>query len=122
GIVSGLAPALHATRSGVAAAMKDTTAGATRRSRLHQTFVVVQVMLTQPLLMFVGMFIGAAMLDIKQPLPAGIRERVLKLHVDIASMPGSAAEKARATDRLELRIAQTAGVTSVVPEPAGVGL
>ena len=109
GIVCGLAPALHATRGGVAAALKDTTTGASRRSRLHHTFVVVQVMSTQPLLMFVGMIIGAAMLEIKQPLPDGVPERVLKLHVDIASIPGSATEKARATDRLELRIAQAAG-------------
>src|SRR5207249_7751124 len=72
GIVCGLAPALHATRSGVAAALKDATGGASRRSRLHHTFVVAQVMLTQPLLMFVGMFIGAAMLEIKQPLPNGV--------------------------------------------------
>ena len=117
GIVCGLAPALHATRGGVAAAMKDATTGVSQRSRLHHTFVVAQVMFTQPLLMFVGMFIGAAMLEIKQPLPDGVAERVLKLAVDIASMPGSAAEKVRAIDRLELRIAQTAGVASVLPEP-----
>ena len=122
GIVCGLAPALHATRGGVATALKDTTTGASRRSRLHHTFVVVQVMFTQPLLMFVGMFIGAAMLEIKQPLPDGVPERVLKLHVDVASMPGSATEKARAIDRLELRIAQTAGVTSVLPEPEPLGV
>lgn len=117
GIVFALAPALHATRSGVATALKDATTGAAQRSRLHHTFVVAQVMLTQPLLMFVGMMIGSAMLEIKQPLPDGVPERVLKLHVDVASMRGSAAEKARATDRLERRIAQTVGVTSVLPEP-----
>src|SRR5262249_24528599 len=72
GIVCGLAPALHATRSGVGTALKDTTAGASQRSRLHHTFVVVQVMFTQPLLMFVGMFIGAAIIEIKQPLPDGV--------------------------------------------------
>ena len=90
GIVCGLAPALHATRGGVATALKDTTTGASRRSRFHHTLVVAQVMATQPLLMFVGMMIGSATLEIKKPLPDGVPERVLKLHVDIGSMPGSA--------------------------------
>jgi hypothetical protein len=104
--------------------LKDATIGATRRSRLHRTFVVVQVMFTQPLLMFLGMFIGAAMLDIKQPLPDRVAERILRLHVDLASMPGLAPEKGRAIDRLRLRIAQTAGVTAMMsePEPVGVAL
>ena len=35
------------------------------------------------------------MLEIKQPLPDGVPERVLQLHVDVASMPGSAPQKAR---------------------------
>lgn len=118
GILCGLAPALNATRSGVAAALKSTTTGASQRSRLHQTFVVVQVMFTQPLLMFVGMMIGSAMLETKRPLPDGVAERVLRLHVDIMSIRGSATEKARATDRLELRLAQAAGVTAVLPDPA----
>lgn len=117
GILCGLAPALHATRGGVATALKDTAAGASRRSRLHQTFVIGQVTLTQPLLMFVGMFIGAAMLDAKQPLPGGVPEHVLKLRVDIPSIRGSSAEKVRAMDRLERRIAQTGGVTAVLPGP-----
>jgi len=122
GILCGLAPALHATRNGVAAALKDTTTGASRRSRLHHTFVVVQVTFTQPLLMVVGMFIGAAMLEAKQPLPDGVPERVLKLRVDIASIRGSSAEKVRAMDRLQRQIAQTAGVTAVLPEPEPVGV
>jgi predicted permease len=115
GILCGLAPALNATRGGVATALKDTTAGASRRSRLHHTFVVAQVMFTQPLLMFVGMMIGAAMLEIKQPLPAG--DRILRLRLDVTSMQGSRAEKERALNRLELRLSQTAGVTAVLSEP-----
>jgi predicted permease len=120
GILCGLAPALHATRNGVATALKDTTTGASRRSRLHHTFVIGQVTFTQPLLMFVGMFIGAAMLDTKQALPDGVPERILRLRVDITSIRGSSTEKVRAMDRLQLRIAQTAGVTAVLPGPEPV--
>jgi hypothetical protein len=120
GILCGLAPALHATRTGVAAALKDTTTGASRRSRLHHRFVIGQVALTQPLLMVVGMFIGAAMLETKQPLSDAVAERVLRLRVDVAAIRGTPKEKGRALDRLQLRIAQTAGVTAVLPEPAPV--
>ena len=122
GIVFGLAPALHATRDGVATALKDTTAGASRRSRLHRTFVVGQVMFTQPLLMVVGMFIGAAVLETKQPLPHGVPEHVLRLHVDVASVRGTFAEKGRAMGRLQVRIAETPGVTAVLPEPEPFGV
>jgi ABC-type antimicrobial peptide transport system permease subunit len=122
GILCGVAPALYATRAGLAAVLKDTTKGASQRSRLHHTFVVGQVTFTQPHLMFVGMFIGAAMLEMKQPLPDGVPERILKLRVDVASIRGSAAEKIRALDRLQLRIAQTTGVTAVLPEPEPHGV
>jgi predicted permease len=115
GILCGLTPALHATRSGVAAALKDTS-GASRRSRLHHTFVVAQVMCTQPLLMFVGMIIGSWIIPTKQPLPHRVAERILKLDLDLSSIPGSATQKTLATDRLEARIAQTSGVVSIVPE------
>jgi len=116
GIVCGLTPALHATRSGVAAALKDATV-ASRRSRLHQAFVVAQVMFTQPLLMFVGIIIGSLIIVPKQPLPHGVSQRILKLDLDLGSMPGLVTAKNAAADRLALRIAQTPGVASVVPEP-----
>jgi predicted permease len=122
GILCGLAPALNATRNGVAAALKDTSSGVSRRSRLHHTFVIGQVAFTQPLLMVVGMFIGAAMLETKQPLLDAVSERVLRLRVDMASIRGSSMDKARAADRLDLRISQTPGVMAVLAEPEPIGV
>ena len=63
GILCGLAPALHATRDGVAVALKDTAMGATRRSRLQHTFVVAQVMFTQPLLLLIALLIGSSLME-----------------------------------------------------------
>jgi predicted permease len=117
GIVCGLAPALHATRGGVAAALKQTTSGASRGSRLHRAFVVAQVMLTQPLLMFVGMMIASLLVGVKLRLPNGVDARVLKLDVDVAVMPGPTAMTGAALDRLRARIANVAGVSAVLPEP-----
>jgi predicted permease len=121
GILCGLAPALHATRTGVATALKDTNMGATRRSRLQHKFVVAQVMLTQPLLLFVGLIVGMLLTETKKPLPAGVADHVLKLSIDMESTPGSVAERRAALDRLLLRIRETPGVVSVLPRPENLG-
>ena len=118
GILCGLAPALHATRAGVATALKDTNMGATRRSRVQHTFVVAQVMLTQPLLLIVGLIVGTLLTELRKPLPDGISDHVLRLAIDMESTPGSFAEHRAAVDRLVLRIRETPGVVSVLPEPS----
>jgi predicted permease len=117
GILCGLAPALHATRAGVAVALKDTAMGATQRSRMQHTFVVAQVMFTQPLLVLIGMLVGTVLNEMTIPAPNNIPERVLRLSVDMASTPGSVTQKTAALERLVLRIAETPGVVTVLPEP-----
>jgi predicted permease len=121
GILCGLAPALHATRAGVATALKDTNMGATRRSRLQRTFVVAQVMVTQPLLLMVGLIVGMLLTETRMPLPTGVADHVLKLSIDMESTPGSVAERRAAVDRLLLRIRETPGVVSVLPRPENLG-
>jgi predicted permease len=117
GILCGLAPALHATRGGVATALKDTQMGATRRSRLQHTFVVAQVMFTQPLLLLVGILIGTVLIEATKPLPSGISDHVLRLGIDVWPAPGTVEQKRAALDRLLLKLGQTPGVVSVLPEP-----
>jgi predicted permease len=121
GILCGLAPALHATRTDVAVALKGTEMGATRRSRLQHTFVVAQVMFTQPLLVLIAVLIGTVLHETTQSLPNGVSERVLKLAVDMTSTPGSVAQKNAALERLLVRIAETPGVLTVLPEPVHIG-
>ncbi|MEP6496259.1 MAG: ABC transporter permease, partial [bacterium] len=117
GILCGLAPALHATRGGVSTALKDSDTAVTRRSRLQHAFVVAQVMFTQPLLLIVGMIIGTLLIESTKPLPKGISDHVLRLEIDVRPAPGAAREKVAAIDRLLLKIGQTRGVVSVLPEP-----
>ena len=118
GIVCGLAPALHATRTGVAAALKDTTMGATRRSRLQHTFVVAQVMFTQPLLLLIASIIGGLLMELKKPLPATVPDRVLQLQIDMGATPGTVEQKRAAVTRTLRTIAEMPGVATVLPSPA----
>ncbi len=117
GIVCGLAPALHATRTGVAVALKDSGMGATQRSRMQHTFVVAQVMFTQPLLVVIGLLVGTLLNEMTIPAPNDIPERVLRLSIDLAPAPGSIAQRGAALERLRLRIAETPGVVTILPEP-----
>jgi predicted permease len=117
GILCGFAPALHATRDGVATALKDSASGATRRSRLQHAFVVAQVMFTQPLLLLVASAIGGLILETKEPLRTGTQERVLQLQVDVATIPGSNAQHRVAIERVMRRIGEEPGVITVLPRP-----
>lgn len=58
GLLFGLVPALHGTRSDLAGAIKDSTTGyGTRRSRLQGGFVVAQISLSLVLLATAGLFL-----------------------------------------------------------------
>jgi predicted permease len=122
GIVCGLAPALHATRGGVATALKDSASTATRRSRLQHAFVIAQVMLAQPLLLMVASAIGGLMMETKEPLRNGTPERVLQIQVDLATIPGSAAQKRAAVERVMRRIGQEASVITTMTRPVWAGM
>ncbi|HTE47627.1 MAG TPA: FtsX-like permease family protein [Gemmatimonadaceae bacterium] len=114
GLLCGLTPALHATREGVSETLKGDAMGATPRSRLQHGFVIAQVMLTQPLLVLLGLMIGSLLLNRPPTLPNGIPERVLR--ITLGSMPGTDAEKSAARQRVEHRISELPGVVSVLAE------
>jgi hypothetical protein len=99
GIMFGITPALHATRRGVAEVLK-TEGGSTGRSRMHQSFVVAQVLLIQPLLVLIASLIGGLMNTDRALLPNGIADRVLQFSIDVDAMPGTDAEKGVALRRL----------------------
>jgi len=117
GILFGITPAFHATRHGVAEVLKSAGQGATRRSRMHQVFVVAQIVLTQPLLVLIASMVSEIMMKERPSLPTGIPDRVLRIDVDVWSIPGSNAERSAALGRLVRRIAATPGVVQVVPDP-----
>jgi putative ABC transport system permease protein len=122
GILCGLAPALHATRDGVGAALKDSAMGATRRSRLQHAFVIAQVMFTQPLLLLVASTIGGVFMETKEPIRNGAEEHVLRLQIDVPSIPGPVAQQRAAVERVVRRIGEEPGVITAMPRPGYVGI
>jgi len=62
GIVFGLAPAWHASKTDIAPVLKDEAAlGRTRRSRLRSAFVVAQVACSMLLVVGAGLFVRSLM-------------------------------------------------------------
>jgi len=74
-IAVGLAPALHASRVGVAEAIKSSGTHAIRRARLQATFVVVQLACSQPVLVVTSLVLAdlrAAATDGSDHAPASV--------------------------------------------------
>ncbi|HEY9225679.1 MAG TPA: FtsX-like permease family protein, partial [Gemmatimonadaceae bacterium] len=118
GIVFGLSPALHATRRGVADVLKDTGAGISKRSRLQRSFVVAQIVLTQPLLVGIAMLIGVVG-QTQGDGPNKVDDRIVALRMMTYATSGSFEEKNAAVKKVERIIAELPGVVRVVPDAVG---
>jgi len=115
GILSGLSPALHATRHGVSDALKDSGAGFTRRSRLQRVFVIAQIVFSQPLLVGLAMLLGVLVGGGEKPMAPGVEQHVLTVGFQIFVTVGSSAEKRIALERFRTRVEQLPGIVDVVP-------
>ena len=116
GILFGLSPALHATR-GVAGALRDSKAGAGGRSRLQRSFVVVQIMLSQPLLVMLGAMISLIIADYQPHSPA-ISEHTVAVGFRPLTTAGPG-QRPDAVDSLIPRIAARPDVSGAVAEATG---
>ncbi|MEX2177385.1 MAG: ABC transporter permease [Gemmatimonadaceae bacterium] len=121
GIVFGLTPALHATRGKFSAALSDSGAGATSRSRLQRVFVTTQIVLSQPLLVMLGVMLSFAIQDFR-PMPRALSERLVRVTFRPLSQTGGPAQRREAVEALIPRIAEHPEVHSVIPEAAGYAL
>lgn len=117
GILFGLSPALHATR-GVAGALRETKAGSVGRSRLQRTFVVLQIMLSQPLLVLLGAMLSLVMADY-QPHAPELSKRMISVRFRPLTQTGAPSQRREAVDSLIPRIAERPGVVGAVAEPTG---
>ncbi len=117
GIVFGLSPALHATRLDVSSALKD-SGGGTSRSRLQRTFIVLQIVLTQPLLVAVGMVIGVVIAEMGARVDTRLTSQIVKVQFGTYGVAGSKDEKAARIAEMMERVAGLPGVQAVVPQPA----
>jgi predicted permease len=81
-ILCGLTPALHATKAGVSEVLKDSSLGASRKSRLQRTFVVAQIAIAQPLMIVLAAASVSVFMQIPDLTNVARRERLLLVNLD----------------------------------------
>ncbi|MFL5580716.1 MAG: ABC transporter permease [Gemmatimonadaceae bacterium] len=118
GILFGLSPALHATRGGVARALRDAGTGTGGRARLQRGFVVAQIALSQPLLVVLGMLLTLVVADY-QPLSPDMSRRVISVAFRPLVGTGAPGQRLEAVEPLVRRIAERPEVLAAVPEAEG---
>ena len=118
GILFGLSPALHATRSGVAQVLKGggTAGGASARTKLQSTLVVVQIAVTQPLLIGIAVTLALVSQQDKRGVEQSTASRVIRVRFEAREIPAPA----RARLRAAMRALETLpGVQQVTNEGTG---
>ena len=114
GLVFGLAPAMHATRTGPAVALRDSGGGTASRSRLQRVFVIAQIACSQPLLVMLALVLSVT-IRTRAPLPPDVAEHVITAWFWPAAV-GDTVQRRQLVDSLRRRVATLPGVASVVPE------
>ncbi|MCC6930692.1 MAG: ABC transporter permease [Gemmatimonadaceae bacterium] len=109
-VLVGLAPALHATRDGVATALRAAGGGASRRSRLQGMLVAAQIALSLLLLTTSGLFLRS--LDTAQRVDVGFdaSDRILAVSVDARLLQYDSARTRRLADQVIERASALPGV------------
>ena len=115
GILFGLSPALHATRGQLSSALRDSKSGGVGRARLQRFFVSAQIMLSQPLLVLLGVFISLV-IYVYEPHAASMSGQVIKVQFRPLQLTGGPGQRREAVDSLVPRIAERADVRGVVNE------
>jgi predicted permease len=118
GIIFGLSPALHATRLDVSSALKDSGGGGTSRSRLQRTFIVAQIVLTQPLLVAIAMVIGIVISEIGGRVENRLASQIVKVQFGTYGGVGTRDAKLARIAEMMQRVASLPGVEAVVPQAA----
>lgn len=117
GILFGLSPALHATKTGVAGTLRD-AGRSTTRSRLQRGFVVAQIMLSQPLLVMLGSTLSVVIANYR-PMPVELSRRVVAIDFRPLSTTGALTQRGDAVDSLVRKIAERPGVVLAVNDASG---
>jgi putative ABC transport system permease protein len=115
GILFGLSPAFHATRGQLASAMRDAQAGGVGRARLQRGFVGAQIMLSQPLLVLLGVMISL-IIYVFEPHAASMSAHVIKAEFQPLQQTGGPGQRREAVDSLVPRIAQLPEVRGALHE------
>ena len=118
GVLFGLSPALHATRGGVANALRDSGASTTSRSRLQRAFVAAQIVLSQPLLVLLGTMLALVIAEYR-PLSREMSRRMIRLDLRPLAGTGAPSQRLDAVDSLIPRIAKRPEVLGAVADASG---
>src|SRR3954462_11819687 len=119
GILFGLSPALHATRDGVATALRDSKAGSAGRSRLQRNFVAAQILLSQPLLVLIGAMVALLIANYRPLSPQMSRHVIDVQFLPLTRAGVPAAQRREAVDALVPRIGDRPEVFAAVPASEG---
>ena len=120
GILLGVSPALHATRVSVGEVLKNTSLSvAAARSRLQRALVVVQIALTQPLLVGLGVVIATMMTGAGSPRTTAVSDRIVEIELDTWAGRVSTEERASRIAAIVGRVGAMPGVLAAMPMQMG---
>ena len=125
GISFGLSPALHATGGRLATARREFgagghgRAGARGRANDQRRFVALQIALSQPLLVVLGVVIAQVVSDYR-PLPPELSRHALT--IALRPSPATQGQGRDTIASLVARIAERPDVVGAAPEPSLVGV
>jgi predicted permease len=120
GMLFGVSPALHATRVSLGEVLKSSsTSVVATRSRLQRALVILQITLTQPLLVGLGVVVVSMVTDMSSHTPLSVTERIAEVEFNTWSGRVSNEERVAAINATVDRIRAMPGVTAVMPMQLG---
>lgn len=121
GVLSGLVPALHASRASIGAVLQGagTTTGPRARLILQRRLVVLQVALTQPLLLGLAVLLQVVTAEARSAGTTPGADHTVVVEFDRIGATLSRAARSAQLRRAVERIAALPGVTAVASQPAG---
>ena len=120
GLLFGISPALHATRVSLGEVLKSSASSvAATRSRLQRALVVVQIALTQPLLVGLGVVVATMASDAESSARAGVAEQIAEIELDVWNGRVSNEERESRIATLVERIRAIPGVVAAMPAQTG---
>lgn len=120
-LLCGLSPALHATRLGLSDVLKNSSTGATSRSRLQQTFVVAQIAFAQPLLVILGMTVASVYAQVSRPNNSMSAANLIVAQFDPTAGRTTTRNNV-SLESIKRRLAGVSGISAVVSRPDMVSL
>lgn len=122
GLLLGLLPALHATRATISESLKSASGTLVgRQSRLLRSFVVLQIALSQPLLVALIAFSISGTSWLRSASPSEIDDHVFLTRIDMsnASILSDEAARGEALDRIRDRLIEAPGVVAAARQSSG---